>query len=157
MRRLIHRRALLTGAGAAAAAGPVSMAIAAATVEDPVLPLFREWVTARIDWYQYVDGDWDAPEALAAEKRETDAYWAIVDTTPATMAGIAALTCVLWDVVGPSWRVGSEEYLAALHSGENKMLRNLWRAASGDDGLPPAGRMEGALALDLIGRLHSHV
>jgi hypothetical protein len=152
----VNRRSLLAGAVAAGVSAPLAVSLAA-EVEDPVLPLFRQWVAARIDWYKHVDGDWDEPEALAAEHRETETYRAIVDTVPTTSAGIAALVCVLWDVIGPSYLIGSEDYLDELQKGEIKLLRSIWCAASGHDGLPPGGRMDGAISLELIGGFDGHV
>jgi hypothetical protein len=132
----VSRRALLAGA----AASSVATATSSSAVDDPVMPLYREWVSARIEWYSYADlpgnGDWDFPESLAAERREQKAFWALTDTTPTSTAGIAALASVLWDF----------KAIRETEKPEIKLIRGIWRATTGQSGAPPSGRLAGAIA-----------
>ena len=141
----LTRRKLFMGMPLVAAALTVP-ALAKAEGEDPILPLYRQWVTARKEWYRYVDlpgnGNWDAPESKAASDQEDAAFWAMINMTPTSMAGIAALIHVLWDLDGPSGPTDSEEYLENADHPNCKLMRAIWRGASGQQGLPPNGKME---------------
>lgn len=112
--------------------------------EDPVLPLYREWLDAREEWRRYAwapgNGDWDFPESKAAEARENAAYFALRDMTPASLAGIAALTHVLWTIAGPTSAEWNEPtYSEECEQDEHKMIAAIWRAASGQQGAPSRG------------------
>lgn len=163
MRRFIHRRGFLgaTASGLAAAVSAPSALALAASPEDPVLPLFREWVAARMEWYRYADlpenGNYELPESRAAEEREFAAFRAICDTTPTTRAGIAAVAVVLWDCEGPDSQPGTDEFADQCERHTSRLIRAVWCAASGDTTLPPGGRVDGARALEFIGRLGGHV
>lgn len=121
------------------------------SAEDPVLPLFREWVAARRTWYDRIegpDGDdtWSLPDTKDASAQENTAYNALLHTTPTTLAGIAALAVVLWDLASHDIPPGVP--IEALHLPDEPALRliaAIWRAASGRDGFPPSSRMEGVL------------
>lgn len=100
----MNRRHLIASAPAAAFA--VSLPGAAqADTPDPVIPVYERWLAARADWKRHKDvpgnENWDAPESLEAEARENAAFGEMLDMTPASMAGIAALAHVLWDLDGP--------------------------------------------------------
>lgn len=70
---------------------------------DPVLPLFEEWNAARADWVVFSklpgNENFDFPESLEAEERESAAFDAMVETMPTSTKGIAALTHVtaVWE------------------------------------------------------------
>lgn len=117
-----------------------------ADVEDPILPLYRQWVSARAEWYRYADlpgnGDWDMPESQAAQAQEDAAFWAMIEMTPTSMAGIAALAQVLWDLEGPTVTLGQEGYREQASTPSCKLMSAIWRAASGHKGLPLDSKME---------------
>lgn len=147
----LTRRALLADAAAAdpfvapATAGVNKALVSAAEPEDPILPLYREWMAARIEWCRLSDlpgnGNWDSPESIAAEAREDAAFSAMVDMTPTGMAGIAALAVVLWDWSGPcSVPLDEAAFREQCDEPSNKLILAIWRAASGRNGLPPRAR-----------------
>lgn len=149
MRRDLFCAALAAPVVAVGAAAPVM----AVVTEDPIMPIFREWVSARREWCSYSElpenGNWDMPESKAAAAREDAAFRAMLDMTPTSVAGIAALATVLWDIEGPvvdeEW--APEEFLDAANDPSQKLIRAIYRAASGTDDFPLKGRMAEARAL----------
>ena len=127
-----------------AAASMPSLALAEG--EDPILLLYRQWVAARKEWYSYADlpgnEDWDMPESLRAAAQEDAAFYAMLEMTPISVAGVAALVHVLWDFIGPVGITGTEEYLKRAEQPDCKMMGAIWRYASGQQSLPPNGKME---------------
>ncbi len=142
---VFSRRRFLTSLPAAGAALVATAAVALDT-SDPVLPLFREWVSARKEWYRYADlpgnGNWQAPESKAAEARENAAFLAMIDSTPTSMAGIAARVTVLWDLNGPTEGGDSEEFAEIADQHDNKLIRAIYRAASGTNEIPVWDKVE---------------
>lgn len=145
------RRQFLAAAPACAVGALASGAIvageaSAAEVIDPIVPLFHEWVAARREWYRYADvpgnGNFDMPESLAAQEREDAAFWAMNDMTPSSLAGVAALATVLWDLIGPPVDESHDEFGVFADFPENKLIRAIYRAGSGESGLPLKGKME---------------
>ena len=135
------RRSVLTK-GLAAAAVLSSLPAVAGEAEDPVLSVYREWAAARAEWARMVEAsenhDWETPECEAVEERETALFFELLDLTPTTMAGIAAMTHVMWDFMGPATRCDlAEEYAEECDQTENRLIRAIWRGASGRDGIPP--------------------
>lgn len=57
---------------------------------------------------------------------------------PTSVEGIAAMAHVQWVTDAPPFREGSEEYADELSSPANKTLAAIWRAASGETGVPTA-------------------
>jgi hypothetical protein len=113
----------------------------AGLADDPILPIYHEWVAAKREWQRYENlpgnGNWDFPESLAAARREDAAFTAMMTTRATSMAGVAGLAHVIWQSSGPGWVYGSEDYLEESRSFENAPKLALWRSASGQDGLPP--------------------
>jgi hypothetical protein len=107
---------------------------------DPVLPHYRQWVSARAEWLRLTDlpgnGNYDAPESMAEEDKEQTAFRAMCEETPTSMEGIAALAHALWDLDGPVFCPDHEDYEAATNSQNCKLIAAIWRAASGQTGLP---------------------
>ena len=141
----LTRRNLLMALPVAGAAVAIP-ALAKAETEDPILPLYRQWVAARNEWYRCADipgnGNCDMPESKAAEAQGDAAFWAMIEMTPSSMEGIAALIHVLWDLDGPSVTTDCEEYDELADRPNCKLMRAIWRGASGRNGLPPNGKME---------------
>ena len=148
------RRALLTAAPALALAPAAALAGRAVgntdtrdgvsksgQIEDSILPIYREWLAARAEWYELSDlpgnEDWEWPESKAAENREWAAFEAMLETRPTTMEGVAALAAALWAWEGPCWKPSSPEYSEALDDTTNRLIAAIWKASSGSDGLPP--------------------
>jgi len=117
--------------------------------EDPILPLHREWMAARVEWFRCVgvgkSGDTDKPECIAAKEREHEALEQMLEMTPTSMAGIAALAHVLWDRAGPGSTPGTEYFDDECEDEECKLMAAIWRAASGRSGLPPSSDRAGWL------------
>lgn len=86
-----------------------------------------------------------ADPILAIEERwrrtfDDESYNALCDTTPSSMAGIAALAKALWDTAGPGALPVGANFEGACGDPAARMLASIWRAASGKDGLPSAWR-----------------
>lgn len=113
---------------------------ATASTFDPILPLYREWRAARAEWLRLWDlpgnGNWDFPESIAAEKRENAAYDAMIDLTPVSSEGIAALAHVLWATEGPIVHQSSPDFPEQCDQPGNKLIRAIWRAAGGQGEYP---------------------
>ena len=118
--------------------------VEALATEDPIMPLFRQWRAARDEWLRVFDlpgnGSFDIPEVAAAIKREHAALYAMLDLTPISIAGIAALATVLWDLGGPSMDESQEGFAEASALPEQKLMLAIYRGASGESGLPPCGK-----------------
>lgn len=108
--------------------------------EDPILPLYRQWVAARNEWHRYVglpgNENWDAPESKAAEAQENAAFWEMIEMTPTSMEGIAALIHILWSLEGPAVATDHEEFHERADHPNCKLMAAIWRGATGRDGLP---------------------
>lgn len=133
----MDRRTLLKFAPAASLAACVPATVQASETLDPVIPVYERWLTARADWYRYADlpgnGNWDMPESLEAEARENAAFWEILDITPISFAGIAALAHVLWDLDGPPINPDHEEYREMADHPNCKLMLGILRAAIGPE------------------------
>lgn len=129
---MINRRTLL-------AALPVSGLAAAlpaqASLTDPVVPLYHEWLAARAEWERLSEipgnEDFDSPESIVADQRADAALDAMIELTPTSAEGVAALVHVLWHLKGPCFRADRPEYLEECEYPRNKALISLWRATSG--------------------------
>lgn len=123
-----------------------SDALASPELDDPIMPVYREWCAARIEWDRYADlpgnEDWDSPESLAAQAREDAAFWTIVhELTPVTVAGIGALAHVLWSIAGPCFDRDIEGELPEFEAPEDVLMLKIWRAASGETAPYPDARL----------------
>lgn len=137
----ISRRSVLAALPASGAALALP-AVAASVETDPILPLYREWAAALEERLRLLkipgNESQDTPECNAAFERQWALFDAIVDLTPTTTAGIAAMAHVLFDQHGPVFREGTPDYEWEIQHPENKMIAAIWRAASSMDGLPRA-------------------
>lgn len=107
---------------------------------DPVLSLHRKWSDACATWERLAaipgNENSDALESKVAELEEAAAFEAMIETPPTSLAGIAVLASVLWEMEGPSGTPGSEEYQKQADGLSCKLILAIWRAASGGNGLP---------------------
>ncbi|ARO13369.1 hypothetical protein BVG79_00007 [Ketogulonicigenium robustum] len=103
--------------------------------DDPIVPLYREWAKAREEFFALADlpgnEDWDWPESVDADARENAAFWKMIELTPTSLAGIAALTHVLWTLDGPTAIEGSSDRKEEANHPNCKIMRAIWRATSG--------------------------
>jgi hypothetical protein len=141
----MSRRAAL-GSVAIASAIP-GVVLAAQEPEDPIMPVYREWCAARIEWIKYAEvpgnENWDSPESLAAQEREDEAFWTMVnDMVPTSLAGIGALTHVLWSVAGPSFSRDRDGPAIELDDPKDILMLKIWQAASGETALDPDGHLD---------------
>lgn len=101
---------------------------------DPILVPYQQWLGARRDWLAHEES---AALRVLAEEREDEAFATLVNATPTSMEGIAALIHVLWDMEGPSVNPDHDAYLEQADDPALKLIAAIWRAASGKSGLPP--------------------
>lgn len=110
---------------------------------DPVLSLHRKWSDACAAWERLAaipgNENSDALESKAAAAVEAAAFEAMVKTPPTSLAGVAVLASALWEMEGPTGVPGSEEYQKQADSLSCQLILAIWRAASGQSGLPPTG------------------
>lgn len=113
---------------------------AAIEAEDPVLPLYRQWTEARANWRRLAalpgNGNFDTPESKVEEEAEHTAFLALIELTPTSPAGIAALAHVLWDLEGPVVPQDHDEFAALADKPSCKLIHAIWRASSGENGFP---------------------
>lgn len=126
----MSRRALLAALPAAAAAGPAAADLA----EDPVLPIYREWLRGETIWR---NAPVDTPETDALRDRVRSLHLAMIEQGACSMEGIAALAHAMWVEDGPCSLEGSEYHAHEIQESGHAMLAAIWRAASGCEGLPP--------------------
>jgi hypothetical protein len=134
---MMNRRTML-------AALPVStFALAGAaspTPADPVVSLYHEWLAARAEWAVLSDipgnEDFDLPESIAAMDRWHELMHQMLELTPSTIEGIAAMMHILWDIAGPAFRPDLPEFIEEMDAPRNKAMFAIWRAASGRSGPP---------------------
>lgn len=140
----LSRRSLLAAlpaAGVALASPALAVGSSlSAEAEDPVLPIYRKWCAARAEWLELSElegnGDFEHPQSLAAEKIENDAFFAMVEMSPTSLEGVAAMAHVFWEVYGPCMPDDAPDYVSATEEPENKLIAAIWRCASGENGLP---------------------
>ena len=127
----------------AATALTVPMLAKAKEAEDPTLPLYRQWLEARANWLRLADlpgnGNFDTAESKVEEAKEHAAFKAMSETTPTSLAGIAALAHALWDLDGPATAMEHDMFNEMANSQNCKLIRAIWRAASGANGFPSDG------------------
>lgn len=111
--------------------------------EDPILPLYREWLAARAEWLAADlaaerEGRIDnlCPIVRAAEDREYAALDEMCGLKPVSLSGIAALAHALWVCGGPSLLEGTPDWEEECETWENRLIASIWRGASGQEGLP---------------------
>jgi len=113
----MSRRTLLAALPAAAVAGPAAAVLA----EDPILPVFRDWLDARRTWRALAElpgnGDWDDPRSVAASAREDAAEARMLELGARTPEGIAALAALAWDNIKP-WETDPAEFAALTQTTE---------------------------------------
>lgn len=106
-----------------------------ATPSDPILAHYRDWLDARAEWKRlsHLPGNenFDFPESLAADAREDAALAAMVELTPTTPEGFAALLHVLWYFEVPDLDRRVPEYAARVKDPAHKAILGLWRATTG--------------------------
>lgn len=111
------------------------------TETDPILPFYRKWWASHVEWNRLADlpgnEEWDWPESIEARDQEHAAMQKMLEITPTSLAGIAALAHLMWVDEGPSLRTDNPEYAEECAQRENIMILQIWRAASGQGGLPP--------------------
>lgn len=139
--RTMSRRALVTAlpfSGAALAAPQ----IAQAHEPDPVVIAYQEWLAARSEGRTLAklpgNENLDDPRQIAAEERELAATFRMLDSTPTTLEGIAALVALIWDDLAS----GSTDP-DAFHRGaeliEFRAAKLIWQACTGKSGCPDVG------------------
>ncbi|PCH70210.1 MAG: hypothetical protein COC12_08550 [Rhodobacteraceae bacterium] len=118
----------------------VPVATMAEAQADPIVPLCQQWLAARNEWIHLSEipgnEDWKRPESVAAEQREFAAFHKMLEMTPVTNEGIAALAHVHWAMFGPASIEGSVSFKKECNRSENKIMAAIWRGASGKGGLP---------------------
>lgn len=126
---MINRRNLITALTISPALTLSTVQGASASPSDPILPLYREWLDARAEWKRvsYLPGNenFDLPESVEADKRENAALAALVEATPTTLEGMAALIHVLWYFEDPI--IGETDPEDPV----KKAILGLWRATTG--------------------------
>lgn len=129
---VLSRRAALA---ALAASSFAVTSIVAQDAIDPILPHYRRWCQAREEWerlsYIPENKHWDFTESDRMDQIERKAFLAMVDMTPVSNEGIAALAHVLWDTAGPVSARSSPDRGVECGHPENKLIRAIYRAASG--------------------------
>lgn len=111
--------------------------------DDPIVPLYRKWLALRSKWRMLSDipqadgsDPTDSPECKAAYACEWDLFEELAGAEPVSLEGLAALAHVLWIMAGPVSLPGSPDFKEQCAKPENRIIAAIWRAASGETGLP---------------------
>lgn len=138
----ITRRGILKAAPATVVIAAAPAALAAMPAEDPVLPVYRRWRESHEAWIALVErpqNRWlecaDIPGAKALFAAREKAFFELIDMTPVSLEGVAALAHVLWVDDGPSYREDHPAHIEEMKAPELKLKAAMWRAISGPDGL----------------------
>ncbi len=114
-------------------------AAAATLAEDPILPVFRDWLDARRTWLALAElpgnGDWDDPRSIAAAERWDTAEARMLELGATTPEGIAALATLAWDYIRPG-TFDPEEFALAARAPECRAVMAIWQACTGQVGYP---------------------
>lgn len=134
----MQRRSFLTSASVSL--GAVALPLAAkAKGADPMIAVFEEWLEARRTWLALANlpgnENWDDPRSLEASKREYCAENRMLELTPTSLEGIAALAVLAWQYVCPA-STDPEEFAVEAAQNECRALIAIWRACSGREGYP---------------------
>lgn len=131
----MNRRTLLTALTAAPALTLSTVQGASASPSDPILVHYREWLDARAEWKRLSvlpgNENFDFPESLEQDDREDAALGAMVELTPTTPEGFAALLHVLWYFEVPDVDRNVPEYAEEVEDPVHKAILGLWRATTG--------------------------
>lgn len=137
----MSRRTLFTALPASGAALAFPQTAHAGT-SDPLVPLYHEWLAARREWLELAklpdNGNWDDPRSLAAEDREYAAERKMLELTPVSLEGAAALAAVAWVYVSPGC-TDPDEFAERAQSRECRALMAIWRAGTGRNEYPQTG------------------
>jgi hypothetical protein len=113
---------------------------AAPATVDPIVPLYRDWWAARQEWSRLAalpqHEHFDTKEMVDTEKHMLALFQQIIEMTPVTGDGIAAITHILWEIEGPDHAPGTASFDAECNNPGNKLIRAIWRATSGCDQIP---------------------
>lgn len=135
----MNRRAMLTAGPASIAALALPEMADAEPKTDPIVALYHEWIDARRTWRDLADlpGNerWDDPRSLEAEDRQDRAERLMLDLTPISKEGIAALSALAWFLVSPATN-DPEKFAVRAQSYDCRALMAIWRACTGLDGYP---------------------
>lgn len=134
---VVSRRALL----AALPASTLALAtVASSTPSDPILEHYKEWLGATAEWNRLSsmpgNEDWKWPASIEAERKADAALDAMVELTPSSLAGIAAMAHILWVLEGPVMAPGGEDHAEEMTWKGNRAILAIWQAATGLDGYP---------------------
>lgn len=134
----LSRRNVITGLAALPATSALPFPAQAAHF-DPVVQHYHEWLDARRDWRAREklpdNRNHDTPEMLEAEARETEAENQMLQLTPTTLEGIAAMVSLAWCYQGPC-TTDPEMYANEASSVDCQAMMAIWRACTGQDGYP---------------------
>lgn len=129
---MINRRTMLAALPASTLA---LAAVASSTPTDPILTHYREWLESRADQKRLVlasgDQSYHLPEYKAAEEREDAAWAAMVELTPTTTEGMAALLHIIWYFEVQELERQLPEYAEQVEDPMHKAILGLWRATTG--------------------------
>lgn len=107
--------------------------------DDPMLPLYREWLSARKDWLRASElpgnGNFDHPASLEASGREEHALELMIQTVPTSLVGIAALVHALWALMGAA-SLNEAIFREECQKPHNRLLIAIWKATTGREGVP---------------------
>lgn len=136
------RRDLLLTLPAASMSLALPTIVASDEPKDPILDIYRQWADARANWLRLAalpeNGNFDMPESLEAAEQKQAAFSKMIEMTPISTAGIAALVHVLWDLEGPCVSPEHENYQEQVNAPNCKLMLAVWRAAVGQKDIPPS-------------------
>lgn len=108
-------------------------------IADPILIHYQEWLEARAELQKLFEASGDLkinPEMRAVEAREDAALNAMVELTPQSFYGMAALLHAIWYFEVPEVDSNQLDYADRCKDPVHKALINLWRAVTGGSGIP---------------------
>lgn len=135
----LSRRSLLA-ALPVAGAGLALPTVAPAAAPDPVVIHYRDWMAANRDLQAMSHAEDGDPLWEDAFARNCRAEEEMLKHVPTSLDGIAALTAVLWDSVGPR-ELPPEVFNREAENWDCLFIRGIWKACTGKDGYPETGRI----------------
>jgi len=95
---------------ASSASLSVTTSSSTASAFDPLVGMFTQWEKTKRQWFSLIPEypNFDDPEMLVLEERESKLFQQMIVTKAQTLEGLRCQIALLWEECGPDFIAGSE-------------------------------------------------